>query len=254
VHNKSGRSYNPYLGYGTTYYWSITAWDNHGESNKSEIWSFTTEDIEIGANNPPSKPVVEGPSTGHKNTTYEFTAVSFDADNDTLQYIFTWGDGVITSTEFLQEGLSTLQAHKWTDYGEYTISVEAFDGEHRSEPTNMTILIDAVPINNDVAGFLVDIDGDGIYDFFVNTETGLQTSVVKENDTYLIDNDGDGTWDHAYNPDTGLITYYEYVYLKYIPIITQETPGFELLLLVAGMVLAVIALRRKREHKKEGMI
>ena len=43
--NQSATTYNPgTLNYETTYYWKIVAWDNHGASNTSELWDFTTED------------------------------------------------------------------------------------------------------------------------------------------------------------------------------------------------------------------
>ena len=43
ISNQSGTSYGPgTLYYGTTYYWKIVAWDNHGVSASGSIWHFTT--------------------------------------------------------------------------------------------------------------------------------------------------------------------------------------------------------------------
>ncbi|GAH68460.1 unnamed protein product, partial [marine sediment metagenome] len=42
------------MNFNTTYYWKIVAWDNHGESAASPIWSFTTEIIP--QNHPPDIP------------------------------------------------------------------------------------------------------------------------------------------------------------------------------------------------------
>jgi len=42
-HNQSATSYDPgALAYYTTYYWRITAWDDHGHSTVGPLWSFTT--------------------------------------------------------------------------------------------------------------------------------------------------------------------------------------------------------------------
>jgi len=47
-------TYNPgTLNYEQTYYWKITAWDNHGEHTEGSTWDFTTEEE---PNNPPYTP------------------------------------------------------------------------------------------------------------------------------------------------------------------------------------------------------
>jgi parallel beta-helix repeat protein len=44
VSNHSTASYNPgTMSPGTTYYWRIIAWDNHGASTQGALWSFTTQ-------------------------------------------------------------------------------------------------------------------------------------------------------------------------------------------------------------------
>jgi hypothetical protein len=44
--NHLENSYDPgTMMYNTTYYWKIVAWDNYGESNESEIWNFSTNDL-----------------------------------------------------------------------------------------------------------------------------------------------------------------------------------------------------------------
>jgi len=73
------------------------------------------------------------------------------------------------------------------------------------------------------------------------------TKVEKENISYLIDRDGDGKWDHAYNNETGLLTYYDYLYMKYYEKISQDTPGFELISLLAMIaIVMIIYMRRKK--------
>ena len=46
----------------------------------------------------------------------------------------------------------------------------------------------------------LNIDSNGIYDYFDDSETGEKTDVEKyENDIYLIDIDGEGNWDYEYD-------------------------------------------------------
>jgi hypothetical protein len=202
------------------------------------------------ANNPPSTPVIDGPATGHKNTSYNFTALSIDLDEDTIQYIFDWGDGNTTTTEFLQNGTYANQTYSWTNYGEYIISVTAYDGETESASAEHIFWIDVVAFDDEIIGYLVDENSDDIFDFYENTETGEQTDVEIDNDTYLIDIDGNDTWDYTYNSDSGLSTYSQYVYQKYLNIFEEElaAPGFELISLLAMIALVIFIMRRKREH------
>jgi len=55
--NQSVTSYDPgILNHGTTYYWRIVAWDNHGASTSGSIWDFTTH------NDPPNTPSNPNPA------------------------------------------------------------------------------------------------------------------------------------------------------------------------------------------------
>ena len=202
------------------------------------------------ANNPPTKPTLDGPKTGNKNFNYDFTALSYDADNDTIQYIFEWGDGETTTTGFLENGTTSFQTHNWTKYGEYLISVKAYDGVTESGPTEHTILIDVIPISNGINGYLVDENSDGTFDLFENSDNGEKTDVEKDNGNYLIDSNGDDKWDHAYNQESGLLTYYMHVYYKYFEIYqtAKNTPGFELLTLLVTITIISIILKRRRKY------
>jgi uncharacterized repeat protein (TIGR01451 family) len=335
--------YDPRLDYFTTYFWKIIAWDNHDESNSSEIWSFITsrkdiignknpiadssggepyigfvgeeiifngsksydpdpsgyiiewfwdfgdgengtgeitnhiyltngtfevtlivtdnrygndsdifEVIITSGNYPPTKPKVTGPLTGHKKISYEFNAFSMDFDNDSIQYIFDWDDGEITTTDFLGNGIIANQTHDWSEYGEYKIIVNAYDNETKSASTYITILIDVLPIDDLIEGLLIDLDSNGSYELFKNSATGKKTPIKLENGTYLIDSDDDKKWDHTYTHITGeVLTYYDYLYKKFYHMVeadlqTQEIPGFELIILLAAMVLILIFLKRRK--------
>ena len=177
--------------------------------------------------------------------------MSFDADNDTIQYIFDWGDGETTTTGFLENGTTTFQTHNWSKYGEYLVTVKAYDDLTESGTTEHTILIDVLPISNGINGYLVDENSDGTYDSFENTDTGEKTDVEKDNGNYLIDSDGNDKWDHAYNPETGLLTYYMHVYHKFFEIYQEakNTPGFELISLLVAITLISIILKRRRKYR-----
>jgi hypothetical protein len=159
-------------------------------------------------NIPPITPEVDGPRNGIKNTEYSYVAVSTDEDNDEIQYIFDWGDGETTTTDFLPIETITTQTHKWDAAGKYTIIVKAFDGQTESGATEYAILID-VHIVDDI-GHIKDVDSDGIYDMFYNSTTGGEINIEQQNDgTYLIDENGDGEWDHVYDIETGEIANYD---------------------------------------------
>ena len=223
-----------------TYNATLTVTDNDGATDKENF-----DVIIFKANNPPSTPIIDGPTTGHKNIDYEFKALSTDLDDDAIQYIFDWGDGEITRTEFLPNGTLANQTHRWNDYGEYVISVKVFDNQTESGINEFNILIDVVRIDDVIRGLLIDEDSEDIYDIFEDNDTKNQTDVELENRTYLIDSDGDGKWDYAYDQDTdGVIPYPNYVYNKYLKM--WDTPGFEIIYLLAIIGIILIILRRKR--------
>ena len=116
---------------------SLKVTDNKGATDTTSKTITITK-----GNNPPAKPTINGPTTGYINTEYNFTAVTTDPDNDTIQYIFYWGDGTKTITEFLPNGTETpKQTHIWDEPGTYIISVNAYDNETYSGNATMTITI-----------------------------------------------------------------------------------------------------------------
>jgi PKD repeat protein len=202
-------------------------------------------------NYPPGAPTIDGPTTGHKNTSYDFTVVSSDIDNNTIKYTFNWGDGETTTTDFIENGISVIRNHSWAKYGKYTITVKAYDNLTESLTRKLTILIDVLPIDDEIVGILIDLDSDGIFDIFNNSVTGTETDVGKENNTYLIDIEGDGKWDYSYSLNTGeLSTYTNFIIQKYLILFDTEiaTPGFELISLLAMIALTVIILKRRKNR------
>jgi hypothetical protein len=71
------------MNYGTTYYWKIIAFDDHGASTSSPIWDFTT-----WVNNPPNPPSNPSPSNGATNVGVndDLSWTCSDPDGDSLTY------------------------------------------------------------------------------------------------------------------------------------------------------------------------
>ena len=69
--NQSAASYNPFfLYYNTTYFWRITATDNHSEITDGPLWNFTTETYSF-EDDDYSEPY----NTAFGNGTFSFTAI-----------------------------------------------------------------------------------------------------------------------------------------------------------------------------------
>lgn len=231
-----------------TYTVTLRVTDDEGSTATDTATVYITT-----ANIPPTDPLLDGPTTGHKNTPYNYTAVSTDADkNDTIHYTFDWNDTTTNTTTFFPSGTTVTETHEWIAAGRYTINVTANDNQTDSGTTTLTVLIDAIYIDD--LGYLIDTDGDGIYDHFHSNITGNETVVEQQDGNYLIDTDGDGTPDKLYNPDTDELTDYN---------IEEENAGQakanNAALLTIGSILGIIIIlvivlllvlgRKKRKEK-----
>jgi hypothetical protein len=220
-----------------TYTVTLTVTDNDGATNND-----TTTCVIIQPNRPPSKPIITGPTTGTKNTLYTYSAVSTDADNDTIQYTFDWGNSVIQPSRFLPNGTSFSVNHSWAAAGRYSVTVIATDN-HTASSSEITVYIDAVPANG--VGYLLDNDNDGIYDAFYSEETQQTIPMQKKDDSYLIDSDGDGDWDYTYDTINGLTSYQG-------PPKTYELEIIIITLVIVVLVFAfVFYVLWKRKSKKQ---
>jgi hypothetical protein len=92
-------------------------------------------------NNRPSKPVIEGPSTGRKGVTYTFNFVSTDSDDDMIDYYVDFGDGSHHGwIGPYPSGVKQSVKHSWKNSGEFIITVKARDEMSITEGTfNLTI-------------------------------------------------------------------------------------------------------------------
>ena len=218
---------------GGLYTVTLTVTDDVGDTDTDSI----TVQIDV-TNTDPMKPLVNGITKGHQNIEYVYTAVSTDSDNDSLCYIFDWGDnsGIIT-TDYINSGTVTEQTHAWNSAGEYTISVTANDDKTYSESTQLTILIDVLYVGD--IGYLIDDNSDNIYDSFYINVTGVEIAVEYQDDgTYLIDIDGDDKWDYIYDHVAGVSVYQN-------DDEEERTPGFEIIIAISAIAIFLFWKRKK---------
>jgi len=80
------------------------------------------------SNSPPSKPDIEGPSSGNTGTEYEYRFCSSDPDGDDIYYCVDWDDGTgeVCLGPF-SSGTCITEKHTWISDGTYTITVKARD-------------------------------------------------------------------------------------------------------------------------------
>jgi len=215
----------------------------------SDIDEVTVEIVQF--NNPPTKPDLSGPTTGNDDTSYSYTAVSTDADDDTIQYMFIWGDGTNTTTDFVANGTQVSESHSWSSYGFYTMTVTAQDSEGAMSAANeLTVAIDVWWVKD--IGYLIDTDSDGTYDSFMSNETEAETDAQEQTDgTYLINSDEDEQWDWVYDPETDTLTEYSTSEDK-----EEETDmtlwyGLIIVIIIILLILGMLAGRKKKPEPKK---
>jgi len=162
--------------------------------------------------NTPSKPeLLNYTIEGKTNTSYNYTVRSTSQDNKSLKYVFDWGDGTNTTTDYLPNATATTQSHTWIYADVYNVWVQSIDYNNvSSEKTRLAVLIDTIVVGN--IGYLIDQNGDGVYNVFESAEGvdfHLITNTTKQaNETYLIDSNGDTKWDYTYDQNTNTLTPY----------------------------------------------
>ena len=101
--------------------------------------------------------------------------------------------------------------------------------------------IDAIRVSD--TGYLIDNDGDGVYDSFYNEITSQSSSVGMSDGMYLIDSDGDGDWDFTYNEQQGFIPYQEPEEKQGVDFFLVI--GIVLIVVLGGVLLTFLFLKRK---------
>jgi len=89
-------------------------------------WSEST-DITI-TNNAPAKPnPPEGKTNVNVKNANTYTAVSTDPDGHNVRYLFDWGDGKTSYSQYVESGETGSASHRWDSQGNYQIKVKAED-------------------------------------------------------------------------------------------------------------------------------
>ncbi len=210
---------------------TLTVTDDDGATNTD-----TTTCVIAQPNRPPTQPIITGPTNGTKNTVSLYAAVSTDADNDTIQYTFDWGDSVVQPSRFLPSSTSYTVNHSWTAAGRYRITVIATDN-HTVSSSELIVYIDALQANG--IGYLLDNNSDGVYDAIYSDVLQQTLSIQREDGSYHIDSDGDGEWDYTYTATNGFVAY------KGPP----GTYGFEIIVALIALALYLFWRRKPKKEK-----
>jgi parallel beta-helix repeat protein len=208
----------------------------------------TTATISAGGNSAPSTPTIVGPKTltSGSASTYSFT--STDPNNDQVHYYINWGDGTTITSDVTASGVAYQSTHTWATSGVYNITAYAKDSYDASSGTaKYTIFIGGISVPGQ--GFMIDENGDGVYDSYYNNATGHTSRVQQQADgTYLVDTNGDGTWDMVYNPASGTLS-------AYSPSIIGGTSiplwsiGLVIVLIIVIIGIVLVLMRRKKPQQ-----
>ncbi|KYK30179.1 hypothetical protein AYK20_04450 [Thermoplasmatales archaeon SG8-52-1] len=95
----------------------------------------TTHDFVLtSGNNPPNKPVVDGPSSPKMGVTYDYTFYTTDPEDDNVSYYIDWGDGIIEDwIGPFTSGETIAVSHAWYESGWYTLRCKAKDHPYEDE-------------------------------------------------------------------------------------------------------------------------
>jgi len=99
-------------------YWHSSSWD-YAVVGYSLVIECT--------NNVPNAPIIDGPTEGSKDITYNYTLNSVDPDDDNVYYYIEWDDGYDDETTFVPSGTDVTVSHTWKMTDNYTIQVTAID-------------------------------------------------------------------------------------------------------------------------------
>jgi parallel beta-helix repeat protein len=223
-----------------TYFVSLRVTDTSGyQGINSTSATITT------TNSPPGTPRISGPESGQLNTVYTYSITSTDPDGNNVHFLIDWGDGTTMTSPVVGSGDAYEVSHSWTTAGVHTITVTAKDTyEASSGAGTLAVAISAKAIPGE--GQLIDSNGDGIYDSFVDTNGHSSNVQIQPNGTYLVDLNGDGVWDHSYNPASGTFT-------AYTPGAAGGGPdlllwgGLLLIIIIILFLIFFIVFRRRRK-------
>jgi hypothetical protein len=110
---------------GTYYYRARGHNSEHGWGDFSTLKRIN---VAVENNEPPNKPIINGPTSGNINVEYTYTTSTTDPNRNRLYYLFDWGDGKFSGWVGPYNSGETAEAsHKWSKKGDYEIRVKAKD-------------------------------------------------------------------------------------------------------------------------------
>ncbi|MCD6236862.1 MAG: PKD domain-containing protein, partial [Thermoplasmata archaeon] len=131
-------------GYHTILFYSADNAGNREYPPKSKDFRIKAEE-----NKPPNKPTKpSGPTNGKAGTSYSYSTSTTDPDGDKVRYLFDWGDGKTTLTNYHNSGEKVSISHIYLQKGSYRIRVRAQDSHSKwsewSDPLLVTMPISYV--------------------------------------------------------------------------------------------------------------
>ncbi len=102
--------------------------DNARVLNESSLAVSNYMATKVAPNSPPNIPSVpSGPTTGIAGTSYTYSTSTTDANGDSLRYVFEWGDGETTTTDYFASGVTVSASHTWVSGGTFIVRIYARD-------------------------------------------------------------------------------------------------------------------------------
>jgi len=104
--------------------------------------------LEVVVNSPPGQPAIPvGKSIVLPGEVTYFATSAEDPDGDRLQYIFDWGDGSSSTTDWTESGRALSIAHSWQRAGSYEIAARAEDSANASstQSSPLKIVVNSPP-------------------------------------------------------------------------------------------------------------
>jgi hypothetical protein len=77
--------------------------------------------------NTPSKPY--GIASGKAGTAYVYSTYASDPNGDQVLYVFDWGDGTTSETDYVASGIQASGSHTWSSGGTYLVKAMANDSK-----------------------------------------------------------------------------------------------------------------------------
>ncbi len=202
---------------------SFVAVENNNNTTGSLLMNNIISWLMVSGDNAPLTPSApDGPDEGETGVWYRYTTNTIDPDNDTVAYIFNWGDGNVSVTPYVPSGKTVNLAHKWLKPGTYMVNVRAIDSRGAISPvsdslevtvkSNTTVTL-LTPLNNSEAKGEVNITGlasdpiSGNFDEIWNMNYG---SAVLHGAQAIGDVTNDGKNDLLIGGDDGVISVFEW--------------------------------------------